>query len=226
MSPGYRRTLHSLTRSLLRSLGAHPECFQGFPGLKPVRPRETIVPDEEFEAVYAIAGPALQLALLLAREAGLRHATIMHLSMENVDLQNNLVHGRAKAYASYSVPLTARLRFKLIYACAGASDAKEPLLNQWNRQRKPMHYNSLTCALARARKLAAVKTSWGLHDLRRTGARKLYERTKDIRKVQRFLGHAALAQSFWYIGNAGIPLSAADLETPTTNQTESEAKIA
>ncbi len=101
---------------------------------------------------------------------------------------------------------------RLIQACAQANDDNEPLLCQWNRGRKRMHYNTLTSAIGRAKKAVGITKQWGLHDLRRTGARNLYERTKDVRKVQRFLGHSSLNQSFWYLGNAGVDLSSDDLE--------------
>jgi integrase len=211
-SPGYRRTLHSYLRNLLRTLGAHPEVFGGFPPLKPVRPRENTVSAFEFDTVFSVAGPLLQLAMLLAREAGIRHATIMAFSATNCNFEARFIIGRSKAYSSYCVPMSHRLEARLRLACAGANDAREPLLCQYNRQRKPPHYNSLTCALSRAKKLAGVTTVWGLHDLRRTGARALYERTHDIRKVQRFLGHASPGQSWWYLGNAGIDLSNDDME--------------
>jgi integrase len=192
--------------------------------LKPVRPRETIVPDMEFELVFRVAGPMLQLILLLAREAGLRHATILHFTAANCNFELRQVSGRSKAYSSYTVPMSNRLYERLLFACAGALDSKEPLLCQYNRQRKKPHYNSLTCSLSRAKKLAGVSAPWGLHDLRRTAARALYERTGDIRKVQRLLGHAQPNQTWWYLGNAGIDLTHADMERSTPWQPEPETK--
>jgi integrase len=183
--------------------------------LKPVRPRETTVPDIEFETVFRVAGPMLQLVLLLAREAGLRHATILHFTAANCNFETRMVSGRSKAYSSYTVPMSNRLFERLLFACAGAVDANEPLLCQYNQQRKKPHYNSLTCSLSRAKKLAGITAHWGLHDLRRTAARALYERTGDIRKVQRLLGHASPQQSWWYLGNAGITLTHQDMERTT-----------
>lgn len=211
-TPGYRRSLQSYLRTLLRSIGAGLSCFAGFPALKAVRPREVTVPDIEFEAVFRVAGPMLQLAMLLAREAGLRHATIMKFSAANCNFETREVTGRSKAYSSYTVPMSKRLYERLLFACAGAVDAREPLLAQYNRQRKPPHYNSVSTAMMRAKALAGVERPWGLHDLRRTAARALYTRTGDIRKVQRLLGHATPQQSWWYLGNAGIDLTPEDME--------------
>jgi len=203
-------------------IGAPYEAQAGIPALKPVRPRERIVTTLEFEMVYHVAGPMLQLCLLLAREAGLRHKTILDITAAQCNFQASTVSGRSKAYSTYNVPMTDRLRDRLLWACAGATDQHEPLLCQYNRERKKPHYNSLTTALVRAKRLAGLskrgqKTGWqgwGFHDLRRTAARELYERTKDIRKVQRFLGHASPNQSWWYLGNGAQDLTREDLEQP------------
>jgi len=224
-TPGYRRTLHSYLRHTLRALGAPEDAIRGFPHLKPVRPRETTTPDIEFEAVYRAAGPMLQLCLLLAREAGLRHATILTVSAANCNFESGTINGRSKAYSSYTVPMTNRLRQKLLWACAGASDPTETLLCQYNRQRKAPHYNSLTCALSRAKKLAPIPIgTWGFHDLRRTAARKLYDATHDIRKVQAFLGHAAPQQTWWYMGNAAAGLTTDEMEQASSEATSEKRK--
>jgi integrase len=193
--------------------------------LKPVRPRETTVPDVEFEAVFRVAGPMLQLILLLAREAGLRHATILHFTAANCNFETRMVSGRSKAYSSYTVPMTTRLFERLLFACAGANDSNESLLCQYNKQRKKPHYNSLTCSLSRAKKLAGITSPWGIHDLRRTAARALYERTGDIRKVQRLLGHAQPNQSWWYLGNAGIDLTHEEMERSTPWEPEPKREL-
>jgi hypothetical protein len=48
-----------------------------------------------------------------------------------------------------------------------------------------------------------------------------YERTGDIRKVQRLLGHASPQQSWWYLGNAAIELDKADLQEPEPRKEKS-----
>ena len=204
-------------------IGAPPGAQAGIPNLKTVRPRERTVTTLEYEMVFHVAGPMLQLCLLLAREAGLRHKTILDFTAAQCNFQAGTISGRSKAYASYTIPMTERLRERLLWACAGATDSHEPLLCQYNRQRKKPHYNSLTTALMRAKRLCGLSkpgqkvgwAGWGFHDLRRTAARELYDRTKDLRKVQRFLGHAQPGQALWYLGNAAVELEAADLQTTT-----------
>jgi integrase len=217
----YRRTLHSYLRATLRAIGADRQCFAGIPAMKPVRPREVTATLEEFEQVFRVAGPMLQLAMLLAREAGLRHAAIMQFTQCNCNFETKTVSGKTKADSSYTVPMSKRLYERLLFACAGANHAEEPLLAQWNRNRKPPHYNSLTCALSRAKKLAGVPgTKWGFHDLRRTAARALYETTHDIHKVQGFLGHVSPQQSWWYLGNAAAGLTSEDMEGASSESAE------
>jgi integrase len=178
-----------------------------------VKPRETIVPDVEFEAVYRVAPPMTQLVMLLAREAGLRHAAILQFSASCCNFENRTIMGRTKGGASYNVPMTQRLYERLLFACAGTRDSKVSLLAQYNRRasRNPA-YNTISSGLFKAKQAAGVTSAWGLHDLRRTAARALYERTRDIRKVQRFLSHSSPMQTWWYIGNVGIELTHEEIE--------------
>ena len=54
----------------------------------------------------------------------------------------------------------------------------------------------------------------------------LYERTHDLRKVQRLLSHANMQQSCWYLGACGIDLNPEDLETPCRPKPEQQKKTA
>jgi site-specific recombinase XerD len=72
-----------------------------------------------------------------------------------------------------------------------------------------------------AKRRAGIETPWTLHDLRRAAARRVYERTHDVRKVQRLLSHKNLSTTMWYLGDAGAEIDAEDLET-----TKSKEKIA
>jgi site-specific recombinase XerC len=174
------------------------------------------VPDTEFEAVYRNASPALQLALLLAREAGIRRGTIQRFCTANCDFGRRLISGNTKSAAAFSMPMTQRLYEKLLWACAGARDAQEPLLTQFHTgQRKDYSYAALNEMLQTARKRAGLNTRWTLHDLRRTLAREVYDQTHDLRKVQRVLSHSSPTTTLWYLGNAATDLDATDIEACT-----------
>lgn len=163
-----------------------------------------------------VAPQGLQLALLLAHEAGLRHGTIARFSTNNCDFGRRLISGRTKNNAQYSLPMTQRLYERLLWACAGAQDATEPLVWQFHSgQRKAFHPHYMSMMLRKAQLTAGIAGRWTFHDIRRTAARALYERTHDLRKVQRLLCHASLQTTLWYLGNNAVEIAAEDLERPT-----------
>ena len=177
-----------------------------------MKPRETTVPDVEFEAVFRVAPAMTQIVMLLAREAGLRHAAILNFSASCCDFEKRTIVGHTKGGASYNVPMTQRLYERLLFVCARVRDSRESVLAQFNRCGRHPAYNTISSGLFKAKRAAGITSPWGLHDLRRTAARALYERTRDIRKVQRFLSHSSPMQSWWYMGNAGIELTHEVLE--------------
>jgi integrase len=170
------------------------------------------VPDVEFEQVFRIANPLVQLGMLLARDAGLRHAAVMEICAGNCNFETHEITGRTKAGSSYTVPMTQRLYERLLFLCAGARSASEPLVCQCTNRSRAPGYTTLTTSLSSTKKRAGVERRWGFHDMRRTTARILYENTRDIRKVQGFLGHATPLQTWWYMGNAASGLRPEDVE--------------
>lgn len=179
----------------------------------------------EFEAVFREANQALQLAMLLAREAGLRRAAILELTPANCNFETRTIVGRTKGLGRYNVPMTQRVYERLLWACAGA-DGQNTVLVRSPKRLVGYSYNYLPQALHDAQRRAGVEPKWGMHDLRRTGARALYAATKDLRKVQRYLSHAHPLNTLWYLGNAGIDLSPADLEAISTHQEDRREKTA
>jgi integrase len=172
---------------------------------------------------FRAANGLCQLAMLLARDAGLRHRSIVEIAAVNCDFNKRLLSGKTKGGATYSVPMTKRLYERLLFVCAQTNSKLEPLLATFRGRNKPPAYGSISDALRTAKAIAKVETPWGLHDLRRTGARALYERTHDLRKVQRFLSHSNMQQSCWYLGASGIDLSPGDLEPTSPYSNEPEA---
>jgi site-specific recombinase XerC len=214
LAPGTIKTIHGDIRKLLWSIGTGTACLAGIPRTAPRKPREQTVSDLEFEQVYKVAKAGLQLVMLLARDAGLRHAAIWNITSSNCDFHHRIVHGKTKASSNYNCPMTQRLYERLLFVCAQALDSQEPLLAQFMRRRRKPDYYAISNWLLTHKKDLGIVTPWGLHDLRRSGARALYERTHDLRKVQRFLSHAHMAQSCWYMGDNGTDINPEDLETP------------
>lgn len=215
----YRHSLHAALRKLLRDCGREDLCRQVH-RLTAVRCREVTVPEVEFEAVLRCAPPALELALLLAHEAGLRAATAARFSRANCDFDARAVMGVTKAQNTYRLPMTKRLYDRLLWFCAATRDPDASICQALDDDHKPLTSPRLFAALTKAKQRAGVVGAWALHDLRRTAARRLYDATGDIRKVQSFLGHKMLWTTCWYLGNAIQNLTAADLETSTTTPTQ------
>ncbi len=209
-TPSSRVSAHSRVRHVLHLLGCPPNS-DGYPIVPTVTPREVTVPDSEFTAVLDAAGPKLRLALLLARDAALRISACIKLEHRNIDFEANEITGKTKRNTNYQVEMTKRLRDELAYAAHVAKPGK-PLICTFNRYGKTPHNSSLSHELIKVKKELGITRPWGFHDLRRTSARALYKRTKDIRKVQSLLGHTSLTSTLWYLGNAGQQPSAEELE--------------
>lgn len=220
-SVSYRHILHAALARLLNEQG-RADLTVRIPRLPAPQPKETTVPEAEFERVLRCAPPALELCLLLAHEAGLRSQAAVTLTRANCDFDNDRLTGKTKGGALYDLPMTRRLKDRLYWFCAAAADSQEPLTATFRPHRATFTLNSLRKAICEARARARVPSIWGMHDLRRTAARRLYAATRDIRKVQAFLGHRMLWTTCWYLGNGLQSLTAADLEEATTqNRTDS-----
>ena len=132
-----------------------------------MKPRETTVPDVEFEAVFRVAPAMTQIVMLLAREGGLRHAAILNFSASCCDFEKRTIVGHTKGGASYNVPMTQRLYERLLFVCARIRDARESVLAQFNRGGRNPAYNTISTGLFKAKRAAGITSPWGLHDLRR-----------------------------------------------------------
>ena len=193
--------------------GITGEAFKAFRKIPRQGPREQMVPEEEFEAVLHLASPRLRLAMLLARDAALRRSAIESFTNGNIDFDHGEVFGITKNRQRYRVPMTRRLRAALADVAFFAAKG-EPLIAVMSHNRRPVKACTILWELKRAQEQCFGDTKpWSMHDLRRTAARNLYDQTRDIRKVQRLLGHASPVATWWYIGNAGTDLSGSDLET-------------
>lgn len=194
------------------------------PKIPCAQPREMTVPEAEFEAMLRTAPPYLALILLLAHEAGLRTMTAARLTKANCCFDERRIIGATKGGAKYDVPMTTRLYERLLWYCAAAEDANEPLTAVYRQPRKLPTEESIRSAMREARKRIGAVATWGIHDVRRTAARKLYLETRDIRKVQAFLGHKMLWTTCWYLGNAVQSLTSADLEASSRYNWQEERK--
>jgi integrase len=217
----YQRAMQWELRCFILRNGINPLTLGGLRKLPREQPREQTVPDEEFETVYAVASNRLRLALVLARDTGLRRSAIEKFTKANIDFDHGEVFGVTKSNSRYRVPMTQRVR-EMLAMIAPFCAANEPLIAAVGRDRKAVKACTLLWELKALQKKVGGEMKWSMHDLRRTAARQLYERTKDIRKVQRLLGHASPVATWWYIGNVGQALTGDELEyRPETRKEES-----
>lgn len=219
INPVSRYSYISTLGSWLRRIGCGL-ATNGMPANPRPGPRERIVSAVEYEAAVRHASAPGALAMLLANEACLRAGAIATLCRHNLDFKQNVMRGKTKAGANYNVPMTPRVRERLLWVAAGA-EPEEPLVKSIAYRRTAQTAQTLDHHIRQAKKRAGISTAWTLHDLRRTAARRVYERTKDVRKVQRVLSHKSLATTMWYLGDAGTDVTAEDLQ-PTNPSTDKE----
>jgi site-specific recombinase XerC len=165
----------------------------------------------EYEAAQRAASPPAALAMLLAQEAGLRAGAIASLCRHNLDFKEGVMRGKTKGGANYNVPMTARVRERLLWVAAQA-EPEEPLVAAISYRRGAQSVRDLDYHVRQAKRRAGVDSAWTLHDLRRSAARRVYERTRDVRKVQRVLSHKNLSTTMWYLGDGGTDVKVEDLE--------------
>jgi integrase/recombinase XerC len=183
-----------------------------------------MVPETEFERTMSAATPTAALLLLLAHDEGLRAGTIARMQKHNCDLEKRELRGTTKFGAGYAVPMTKRVYEKLALVCALAQP-EETLLGAISFRRQRVNPKSVQELVRAAKRRAGITSDWTLHDLRRSAARRLYERTRDVRKVQRLMSHKNLSTTMWYLGDAGVEIDASDLE-PAPNPTRRKEKRA
>jgi site-specific recombinase XerC len=146
------------------------------------------------------------------------------MQKHNCDLERRELRGSTKGGATYAVPMTQRVFERLSFVCAVAQPG-ETLLGAVSFRKQTINPKSVQELVREAKRRAGVKSAWTLHDLRRGAARRLYERTRDVRKVQRLLSHKNLSTTMWYLGDAGVEIDARDLE-PEKPKTKKENKSA
>jgi integrase len=179
----------------------------------------------ELEAVLRVAAPALHLAILLARDAGLRLGTVVRLKVSDCDFDRMELHGSTKNRRRFSIPMTSRLRARLLWVCSSGQDGDQTVLELLRPTRKPYGVDAMEKQLIKAKAAAKLHSHWTFHDIRRTTARDLYKATGDIRKVQRFLSHSNPRTTLWYLGNLAIELDKSEIET-AINQDDRRREIA
>ncbi len=211
-----RQQYAAALKVIFRAMGVSEEAVQALPRSRHIIPRSVTVDDAGFEAVFEKADDATRLFLLLCRDAALRSGTACRVTAENIYIDRGEWYIRMPTKRGHwtSVPLTRRLR-GLVEIAAARSREGMTLLTALNNG-VPLAANTFRERVMRLRKWAAevhgLNPNWYMHDLRRTAAKRLYEATRDIAKVQRLLSHKQAGITLAYLTGEQSALSGAELE--------------
>lgn len=158
---------------------------------------------------------------MLAYGAGLRNTEIRYLRICDLDSQRMTIHvHRGKGAKDRIVPLSMRLLQVLrIYWKQYRPDPRSWLFPSNRDETQPINAKTLgqwyKSALTQS---GCLKTGTSLHTLRHCFATHLLEAGKDLREIQRLLGHSNLASTMVYVHiSSGCYLtisSPLDLEPP------------
>lgn len=156
--------------------------------------RLNLVTSSQLQKMLAFARPHLAVAIRLMREAGLRWAEALRASPACLEESGHLrITTKGKHHRRIALPasLAGHLRTiatqqdtrSYVEILRGHHIGSEALRQEW----------------ARVRRQANLPTTIHPHDLRRTAAVELFERTHDILAVKKFLGHESVTTTDWYL---------------------------
>lgn len=184
-----------------------------------IRPRNTKATRAEIDSLLAAASPALRLWILLCSDLAIRSGTAMGISPEHYDQERKALTFTSKKGSRVTLPVTGAVA-EILDSCNLASSV--PFISQVrdntrrrtgpNRTRQVMNSSNLRSEFRELRKSLGIERKLVLHDLRRTSAVRLYQRTHNVRLVQTLLGHVSLASTIWYLDNELEPVELEELE--------------
>jgi integrase len=159
----------------------------------------TATPDE-LRRLLAAAGAHMRLFVLLTWKLGLRHTAAFQVSPSTYDREHATILIHTKNDKRRTIPVTPDIAALLNAASDHAGDLTESAVSILRRggEGKPLSPTSMQGAWHRLCKKAEVYNLTP-HDLRRTVANLVMQKTHDIRAVQAYLGHDNLASTCHYI---------------------------
>lgn len=193
----------------MRIIGAAPATELGIPKAQRPRPRTVTASAESVTAVLADVPPWARWCILLAWDCGLRAMTCIELRPR--DIVEGRIQTRTKRGHGTNLPLTPRLAQFHAAACAMMQPDKSITEILGCKGNKQQRYGKLQDLVRNTQIRLNLHSRWTMHDLRRSAAHDLYNRTRDLRKVQALLCHTDLAHTAWYLDSALANLSAEDM---------------
>lgn len=168
------------------------------PKIREHRGQPRPAPDHAWQQALSAAGPRVRLMLRLAAEAGLRRGEIAQVStrdlIEGVGGAQLLVHG--KGNKERVVPISDALAAELRRGAAGHTpDAPSTgwlFPNGWgDGYLTPRYVGTLVTD--------ALPDHWTTHTLRHRFSSRAYRATRNLRAVQKLLGHESIATTERYV---------------------------
>lgn len=200
-------------RRILRYFGEEfnaPRVEKHVAKTAPPDPRNVTVAKEERDALLASATPDLRCWLLLCSDLAIRSGTASRLSPENYDAATRTLTFRTKYNRAMTLPATRELH--KILAPLAKMGGSVPFVSMLNPNLTTVGPRSLYRKLHILKETLGMTRHFTLHDLRRTTAVAVLERTKDLRKVQAVLGHKQLKSTLHYLDHRITPVSVSTLE--------------
>lgn len=144
--------------------------------------------------------PKVEMMIRLALETGMRVAELADLKIHELNTGNEpsvfVANGKGGRSRVILVSNDLKKRLKKYIIANGLSD-DDYLLNVNGRQYSTM---GLQQQFKRAAKQGGLPEHYSIHCLRHTFGTMIYEKEKDLRMVQRLLGHASINTAQIYAG--------------------------
>lgn len=159
------------------------------------KPRSIAPTPDELRRLKSVAQPWERAWIILQAECGLRISEAFAAAEANHNRDDRTITIVAKGGKPRVIPTTDEL--EALFAIAPEADASTPLIDRLRgKPIKPQgRWDHWKKFLARA----GVREELNPHDLRRSAALRLYEQSRDLRAVQRMLGHDSLTSTLQYL---------------------------
>jgi integrase len=174
-----------------------PDLVAAIPLLRRPPPRTVQVEPEQFTSLYEAAPPHLKLFLLLCRTLGLRFQEAFRLCPLDYDADRRSITVTVKGGRHRTLPVTEEIAALL--ALAPSTEPRATPYVALLKGSKRCSEKSMRRSWRQAIKNSGVPDGLRPHDLRRSAAVALYEKTRDLRIVQQLLGHAQMYTTAQYI---------------------------
>lgn len=182
-------------RAFLRTL-AGEGAAQHLEKLRAPRPRAIVPTNDELRRLKTSAQPFMRAWLILAAELGLRISETLRVCDATHNAQTRSITIITKGAKPRTLPTTQELE-SLFGIAPSATDPTTPLIARLHG--RPISASQLRRYWSKLKKQTGTREEIHPHDLRRSAAERLYDQTRDIRAVQRMLGHDDLTSTMQYL---------------------------